>query len=138
MDNRINVILEIEQMFRISYRMIRKELDEVWGETLTGAEFAVLNYLSQNSPQIVTALAQEFEVSVSHITHVVDQLEKKKFALRKRSHLDKRVVEIYITEEGISTAEWMAKQKNEYLIKKFSTFTTEELYTLLEFYKRMF
>lgn len=137
MNNRFDVILEIEAMFRLINRSIRRELREAWGETLTGAEFAVLHFLDLHSPQIITALAQEFEVSVSHVTHVVDQLEKKKYVARKRSLLDKRVVEVHITEEGKDKSSWMSEKKKEYLLKKFDTFTLEDLSNLRDLYKKL-
>lgn len=137
MKNRFDVLLEIEAMFRLINRNIRRELSEAWGETLTGAEFALLHYLALHSPQIITALAQEFEVSVSHITHVVDQLEKKQYVARKRSQLDKRVVEVHVTKEGKEKSSWMSEKKKEYLLKKFDTFTQEDLCHLRDLYKKL-
>lgn len=74
--DRIEMSMELEQVFRLILRQIRKDLTEIWGDQINGAEFGVLKKLHK-SPQIITALAQEFDVSVSHITHVADQLEKK-------------------------------------------------------------
>ncbi|SEM98410.1 MarR family winged helix-turn-helix transcriptional regulator [Lihuaxuella thermophila] len=130
MPDRIESILELEQTFRNVVRQIRKDLSEIWGDTLTGAEFAVLKQLQSKSPQIVTALSQEFEVSVSHITHVADQLEKKKLVHRKRSHLDKRVVELHITDEGKKLVGQISEKKMEYLRQKFERLDTEEIETL--------
>jgi DNA-binding MarR family transcriptional regulator len=79
----------------------------------------------------VTALAQEFGVSVSHITHVADQLEKKNLAYRKRSKLDKRVVELHISELGKKTIEELSHKKSEYFRRKFEKLTTQEIETLL-------
>jgi DNA-binding MarR family transcriptional regulator len=137
MPDRLEMSLELEQVFRDILRQIRKDLAEIWGDTINGAEFGVLKQLNQKSPQIVTALAQEFGVSVSHITHVADQLEKKNLAYRKRSQLDKRVVEIHITEQGKNLVEDLSKKKSEYFRQKFEQLSTEEIETLLTLLKKI-
>lgn len=131
MPDRLECILELEQTFKNVVKQFRKDLRQILGDSLTGAEFAVLKQLESKSPQIVTALSQEFEVSVSHITHVADQLEKKNLVYRKRSQLDKRVVELHISEEGEKLVKEMSKKKREYFRQKFEHLTTEEIETLL-------
>lgn len=128
--DRIEMSMELEQVFRLILRQIRKDLTEIWGDKINGAEFGVLKQLHK-SPQIITALAQEFDVSVSHITHVADQLENKNLVYRKRSQLDKRVVELHLTEQGRDLIQKLAEQKSEYFRKKFENLSTEELQTLL-------
>ncbi|MBA4494524.1 MarR family winged helix-turn-helix transcriptional regulator [Paenactinomyces guangxiensis] len=137
MSDRLDLIMELEQTFFNLGRHMRKELGKIWGDTLTGAEFGVLKQLHLKSPQIVTALSHEFEVSVSHITHVADQLEKKNLACRKRSQLDKRVVELHITDEGKQLVEETSKKKTEYFRQKFENLTTEEIKTLLQLLQKI-
>lgn len=137
MSDRLDIILELEHTFRNTLRQMRKDLQQILGENLTGAEFGVLKQLQMKSPQIVTALSQEFEVSVSHITHVADQLEKKNLACRRRSQLDKRVVELHITEEGLKLVEELSKKKSEYFRQKFEPLTTEEVETLLRLFQKI-
>lgn len=137
MSDRIELILDLEHTIRNTIRQIRKDLTVIWGDTLTGAEFGVLKQLQKKSPQIVTALSQEFEVSVSHITHVADQLEKKDLACRKRSQLDKRVVELHITEEGKRLVEELYQKKLKYFHGKFENLTTTEIETLLTLFQKL-
>ncbi|SDZ18633.1 MarR family winged helix-turn-helix transcriptional regulator [Thermoactinomyces sp. DSM 45892] len=137
MSTRFEAILEIETMFRLIQRSMRKELREAWGETLTGTEFVLLHHLDLRGPQMITALAQEFEVSVSHITHVVDQLEREQYVARQRSQLDKRVVEVHITEKGQEKSTWMSEKRKEYLLQKFDPFTLDDLSVLQNLYKKL-
>jgi DNA-binding MarR family transcriptional regulator len=130
MPDRLELILELEQTFKNVVKQIRKELRETLGDSLNGAEFAVLKQLESKSPQIVTALSQEFEVSVSHITHVADQLEKKNLVFRKRSQLDKRIVELHISEKGRKLVKETSKKKREYFLRKFEDLSTEDIETL--------
>ncbi|TCS96702.1 MarR family transcriptional regulator [Hazenella coriacea] len=137
MSDRVELILDLEQTFRNTIRQMRKDLAFILGDNLTGAEFGVLKQLQKKSPQIVTALSQEFEVSVSHITHVADQLERKNLACRKRSQLDKRVVELHITEEGKKLVEDLSQKKLKYFHEKFEGLTTEEIEKLLNLLKKL-
>lgn len=137
MANQTEIYLEFEQVVQQLLRKIRKDLSRLLNHSLNGAEFGVLSILKQKSPQIVTALAQEFDVSVSHITHVADQLEKKKLAYRKRSHLDKRVVELHITEEGLKLVTTLTEQKKKYFEQKFSKLNQEEMEQLILLLKKI-
>jgi DNA-binding MarR family transcriptional regulator len=131
MPDRLEMILELEQSFRHMFRQMRKDMADICEEQINGAEFNVLKSLQDKSPQIVTALAQEFDCSVSHITHVADHLEKKNLAYRKRSQLDKRVVELHISKQGQDVIEKLAQRKTEYYREKFQHWATDEIETLL-------
>jgi MarR family 2-MHQ and catechol resistance regulon transcriptional repressor len=65
MPDRLEMILELEQSFRHMFRQMRKDMADICEEQINGAEFNVLKSLQDKSPQIVTALAQEFDCSVS-------------------------------------------------------------------------
>ncbi|MBD1372810.1 MarR family transcriptional regulator [Hazenella sp. IB182357] len=131
MSNRLDALLELEQAMIQFTRQIRKDLNKICGEDLTGAEFGILIKLQQNNPQIVSALSQDFEVSASHITHVADQLELKGLAVRKRCLTDKRVVELHITEKGLILSKELSNKKTQYFHQNFGHLTTEEIMTLL-------
>lgn len=136
-ENRLEYILNLEQMIRHFFRQFSNELNRILGHTLTGTEYSILSHLSSKSPQIVTALSHEFQVSVSHITHVADQLESKKLACRKRSQLDKRVVEIHITDKGRELVELVSKKKREYVNQKFSHLSTDEIKLLIRLFHQI-
>jgi DNA-binding MarR family transcriptional regulator len=91
----------------------------------------MLYTLSRKGPQIVTAMAQTFNVSVSHITHVVDLLEQKGYIKRLRSKADKRVVELHLTDEGKKLAEELTNQQMRYFRQKFSVLNDVELEQLI-------
>lgn len=137
MANRLDQILQMEQLSRQLFKQIKKELAELWKDSITGAEFGMLYTLSRRGPQIVTAMAQTFDVSVSHITHVVDLLENKGYIKRLRSQSDKRVVELHLTEEGAQLAEELTKQKMEYFRKKFAILEDTELQQLIDIYQKL-
>ncbi|WP_044640843.1 MarR family winged helix-turn-helix transcriptional regulator [Risungbinella massiliensis] len=137
MANRLDQILQLEHLSRQLFKQIKKELAELWKDSITGAEFGMLYTLSQRGPQIVTAMAQTFDVSVSHITHVVDLLENKGYIKRLRSQTDKRVVELHLTQEGRKIAEDLTRQKMEYFREKFAILEDEELQQLIAIYQKL-
>lgn len=136
-DNRLELILNLENIIRNFFRQFRNELNKMLGDTLTGTEYSVLSHLAQKNSQIVTELSQEFHVSVSHITHVADQLENKNLACRRRSHLDRRVVEIHITDEGRELIKLVSNKKREYVMKKFAHLSTEEVKQLIQLFDKI-
>lgn len=135
--NRLEHILNLEQIIHHFFRQFRNEFNRILGNALTGTEYSILNHLSSKSPQIVSALSQEFRVSVSHITHVADQLEKKQLACRKRSQLDRRVVEIHITDKGRELVDLVSKKKREYIYQKFSDLSTDEIKLLIHLFHQI-
>lgn len=136
-DNRLEYILNLEQLIRNFFRQFSNELNRILGDTITGTEYSILSHLSFKGPQIVTALSQEFHVSVSHITHVADQLESKQLACRKRSQLDKRVVEIHITEKGRELVNRVSKKKQEFVKQKFCKLSTDEIELLVRLFHQI-
>jgi DNA-binding MarR family transcriptional regulator len=127
MDQRLAFAIELEKNFRTVFRQMQKELNQLFGHLFTGSEYSILSSLNQKSPQTVSELAQKLEVSTSHITQIIDQLESKQYVYRQRSHLDKRIVEIYITLEGKKAIKKIQKRKHEYLSNRFQSFTDEEI-----------
>jgi DNA-binding MarR family transcriptional regulator len=137
MATRMKIFLELEKtLFRV-FREFKKDMKRILQDDITGAEDNLLHCLSVKNPQTITELAQDFHVSVSHITHVVDQLEKKDLVRRQRSSLDKRVVEVYITKEGHEKIKLINKKKRKYFQEKFNDLSTEELQILLDIFNKL-
>lgn len=124
-------------MIRSFIRQFSNELNRLLGNSITATEYSILSHLSHKSPQIVTELSQEFQVSVSHITHVTDQLVQKQLAQRKRSQLDKRVVEIHITNKGKELVKTISQKKKAYVNQKFSSLTTDEIKLLVRLFHQI-
>ncbi|GAB7387149.1 MarR family transcriptional regulator [Bacillaceae bacterium] len=131
MDRRERLMNELELVFRNVFRKMRKDMNELLGEQMTSTEFIFLKMLAEKGPQMVTALAQEFDVTVSHITAVSDRLVKKGWVRRQRSETDRRVVELCITQEGREWVKRIEQKKKEFLQRKFDSFETEEMEILV-------
>lgn len=71
-----------------------------YGLNLTGLE--LLLHLRNEGPLPMTALAAELAISSAAVTGAADTLAKKRLVRRKHSHLDRRSIELALTELGHS------------------------------------
>ncbi|BCU81114.1 putative HTH-type transcriptional regulator YpoP [Polycladomyces abyssicola] len=137
MSTRQELLHELEISLRTLIRKLRKELQSVLGETISIGDFFVLKQLREKGPQTVSELAQELEVSASHITNVTDRLVNKGWVERQRSRRDKRVVELRITNEGETTIRELEEKKRAYFQHRFESLTTEEIETMTRLFQKL-
>ncbi|MBE3570894.1 MAG: MarR family transcriptional regulator [Bacillales bacterium] len=131
------MLVELEQLLRRSYRMVKNELRNCTGQYLNSTEFIVLKVIHEYGPLKASDISKTIEVSASHITAITDSLVEKGFITRKRSDIDRRRVELEITEKGKEMLKFAAGLKSEYFQKKFSHFTNEELETFIQLLKKL-
>ena len=127
--NRDQLIVDTEKGLRMNYRAIKKDVRSMFTTYLTRNEFFILKSLCTSSPQIASALSNEFQFSASMITALADELTKKGLISRERSELDRRVVELRATEDGIELYGKLEAMKMEYLSDVFADFSDAELDT---------
>ncbi|MDN4592893.1 MarR family winged helix-turn-helix transcriptional regulator [Polycladomyces subterraneus] len=137
MSTRQELLHELEISLRTLIRKLRKELQAVLGETISNGDFFILKQLQERGPQTVSELAQELEVSASHITNVTDRLVNKGWVERQRSRRDKRVVELRITNEGETIIRELGEKKRAYFQRRFDCLTTEEIETLTRLFQKL-
>ncbi len=126
---RDQLIVDTEKGLRMNYRAIKKDVRSMFTTYLTRNEFFILKSLCGQSPQIASALSNEFQFSASMITALADELTKKGLISRERSELDRRVVELRATPDGIELYGKLEAMKMEYLSDVFSAFSDTELDT---------
>jgi len=67
---------------------------------ITGPQLACLLVVNEQGPLTTSSLARQVYLSPSTIVGIVDRLEQKGLALRKRNSVDRRVVNIEVTQKG--------------------------------------
>ncbi|GAA3322462.1 hypothetical protein GCM10020331_042450 [Ectobacillus funiculus] len=67
---------------------------------------------------MASQIAQEVNVTSSHITAVTDRLVRKNLVMRKRSDSDRRIVYLEITKTGQEVAEKAGKMSEKHIIGK--------------------
>ena len=61
----------------------------------------VLSELVKNDDGLVAGdIADKFQISTARVAKILNYLEEKKYVVRKKSEIDKRVTNVCITEEG--------------------------------------
>ena len=67
---------------------------------ITGPQLLCLQALQEDGPLTATALSKLVHLAVSTVVGILDRLEAKGWIVRERSTQDRRVVLVYISEEG--------------------------------------
>jgi DNA-binding MarR family transcriptional regulator len=75
-----------------------KKLKKQFG--LTGPQLMVLKAIKHNSNMQISAIAKDISLSQATVTSILDRLELQGYAKRHRSSVDKRKVNIVLTEKS--------------------------------------
>lgn len=112
-------------------------LEKIFGGYIPWNEFIVLRILNRTNKEMVSRVANELNVSNSHITAVTEKLINKGFVTRSRSTSDRRVVYLEITEQGKDLVAKMEGAKKQYLQERFSTLSEEEMNIMISISKKL-
>ncbi|WLD94267.1 MarR family winged helix-turn-helix transcriptional regulator [Alkalihalobacillus sp. AL-G] len=134
---REKLITELEQTFRKMLRSYRKEMANLFDSELTTSEFMFLQYLSAHGPTKVSILADEFQVNRSHVSNVMDRLYSRRLIDRIHSVVDRRIVEVFITEDGTELFNVMKQKRSKYFKRRFEHLNDEEINQMVHFFKKM-
>lgn len=88
-------------------------------EDVTWPQWMVLNVLHQNLAQTPATIADQIGVDRSAVTRLLDRLEKKQLILREHDKLDRRTVNVKLTDAGLTKMEQlnaMAKHHQEHFL----------------------
>jgi DNA-binding MarR family transcriptional regulator len=72
---------------------------------LTAPQLLVLHAVAKTGRAKASEIAREIVLSPATVTSIIDRLEKAELVRRERSTTDRRVVDILLTEEGVSRLE---------------------------------
>jgi len=72
---------------------------------LTTSQLVVMQLLKRSPGLTITKLAERVSLRQATVTALIDKLESRSLVQRKRSDLDRRRVELYLTEEGSAMIE---------------------------------
>jgi DNA-binding MarR family transcriptional regulator len=100
-------------------------------------QWLVLVYLAQQEHVSATQLSAQVGHDMGALTRVVDQLERRGFARRKRSRRDRRAVEIAITAAGRRQAQNAKRVVVELLNRLVEPFAERETDTLIVLLQRL-
>jgi DNA-binding MarR family transcriptional regulator len=104
---------------------------------LTVQEFRSLEFLASAEPRKTKELAAYLGLAVNSVTDVVDALERKGLARRRRDDADRRVVRVELTGAGRDAADTVARGHLDIYRTYLSALTPEEQETLLALYRKI-
>ena len=135
--NREQLMEELSTNVFAMFRTLRNDIGKIFGGYIPWNEFIVLRILNRTNKEMVSRVANELNVSNSHITAVPEKLIKKGFVTRSRSTSDRRVVYLEITEQGKDLVAKMEDAKKQYLQERFSTLSEDEMNVMISISKKL-
>ena len=135
--NREQLMEELSTNVFAMFRTLRNDIGKIFGGYIPWNEFIVLRILNRTNKEMVSRVANELDVSNSHITAVTEKLINKGFVTRSRSTSDRRVVYLEITEQGKDLVAKMEDAKKQYLQERFSTLSEDEMNVMISISKKL-
>lgn len=104
---------------------------------LTGPQLMVMKKISELDGPMAKQVAIEINLSPATVTNIVDRLESRELVKRQRSQIDKRKVELYLSEKGALLLEDAPKPLQEHFIKRYQELQPWEQSQLLSSVERI-
>lgn len=101
------------------------------------SEFGALELLYHRGPQTIQDIGKKVLLTSGSMTYVVDQLVKKKYAIRKICDTDKRVIYVELSESGRILLREVFPKHQQCIAELFSTLSEEEIIALTESLKQI-
>ena len=128
------LLISLRQVIR-AIGIHSKQLNKKSG--LTGPQLMVMTKISQLDGPMAKQVAKEINLSPATVTSIIDRLEVKELVVRRRSQLDKRKVELYISSVGEARLKDAPKPLQEHFIKRFQALESWEQSQLLSSVERI-
>lgn len=136
-----NIMEKYEQLLISLRQVIRaidihsRQLSKTSG--LTGPQLIVMKKIAELDAPMAKQVANDINLSPATVTSIVDRLEAKELVSRIRSKMDKRKVELYLTEKGILLLQSSPKPLQEHFIQRYQSLEPWEQSQLLSSVERI-
>jgi len=125
-------------MMRNVHASFHKMIDvEMQKYDLTAMQWKPLLLIYYGTVNTAATLAKESCLDTGATTRILDRLQKKGLLVRTRSELDRRVVHLALTDEGIRTCKKLPADLCKVMNLHLKGFTQSEVDTLKSFLERM-
>jgi DNA-binding MarR family transcriptional regulator len=134
-----NIGIELRSLGNLVMRFIENRARAQSCDLLTGSNGWILGYLLQNSDREVyqRELEEEFSITRSTASKVVNLMEKKGLVERKTAEHDARMLMLALTEKAEALALNMRRESENLSRILTRDFTPEEIETMYDYIKRM-
>lgn len=129
-EKKIAVIIKRFQDINVYLRKEIYSLGESFRYTIP--QLKIIALLAQKDGQRVSDLSVGSALSESTVSGIVDRLVKQKTIIRKRSREDRRVVHLFLSDEGRDEYEKFNSMKNEFFKNSFTDICDTEINQIIE------
>jgi len=121
----------------VSGRLLAAFDDEMTGLGITGAQWVILMRIANGCASTAAELCRFSRYDTGSMTRMLDRLEEKGLVRRVRSHKDRRVIHLELTEAGRDLYPLLPPVAIKVLNAHLKGFTRDELDLLKSFLNRM-
>ncbi len=138
MENEKDIALKLYVVLTRALEAVNRRVKaDVKNYGLNITEFGVLELLYHKGDQPIQKIGDKVLIASSSITYVIDQLEKKRFVIRRPCPNDRRITYASLTDEGHRLIETIFPKHRDAVAEIFSVLSLEEKKQLIEQLKRL-
>lgn len=124
-----------DQLAEIIFELSRSMKEEMTFDSdtlqLTVLQFQTLIFIKKNKATLMGNIADKFKISLPTATVLTDKLATVNLIKRDRSEIDRRIVNVSLTEKGESLLKEAMKQRHKKISKMLSYLRSEDKKQLL-------
>jgi DNA-binding MarR family transcriptional regulator len=130
--------LQVGRLLKLVFLSMLRNVDaRMQPLELTAMQWEPLLLLALGRADTVAALARECQMDCGAMTRMLDRLEQKQLLLRSRNDVDRRVVNLSLTEKGRESAAGIPALVREELQRHLKGFSTQDQQQLIVLLTRM-
>ena len=130
---------DFTQLFRQIQVMFSRYYANILGKRdLTLPQYTLLSVLLQGGPMPMSEAGSKLHISKPAVTHLTDQLERKKYLTRQAHPHDRRVITLKILPKGERKAKETQSDILKIMLKVLDHFNEDEQKTITSFYQHLF
>jgi len=122
---------QVNQAIALHSRQLSKQ------SGLTGPQLLVMKKIVELDGPMAKKVGQQVNLTPATVTNIIDRLEAKDLVQRQRSPIDKRRVELYLTESGKALLEQGPQSLQSHFISRFEELAQWEQNQLLSSVQRI-
>ncbi len=111
----------------VIHRKLTAVLDDGVGQGLTHYHFAILGMLSRTESLTASEIGRRLIVSKPQMTAIIDKLVDSGLVARQPDSKDRRIINIYLTEQGKEVLDKAVRLVQKNFEKKFTQLSREDL-----------
>jgi len=131
-----NYYIQINEYLQKSVRniiMLDKKGIEAGGSSLSIMDILILKMLASDQGKTMSEVMEVLEIDRNTFKTIIQRMATQEYITKTRSHDDKRVYDLQLTDGGRRVFEEIAEKENQMLISLLNDFTFNEERTILKF-----